>query len=123
MKHEKVTIDSLSEIMDFDHVVRVHEDGSVSDEPNLFAPGLYGDEATGEEWIDGSGWEFFSIGYTGQYGYSGPIMHNSELLSGALAYDILATPGVYVSCYVKWLDAENEDTDTIEGWAILKKSE
>lgn len=55
-------------------------------------------------------------GYTGQYGYSGPIMHNSERLGGRMAEDIVETPGVYVLVIVD----DYEDDDTPAGWAVLK---
>jgi hypothetical protein len=110
---------NLSDRMDFDHVIRVHEDGTVTDEPGIYAPEMLLD---GE--ISDSDWEFFSTGYTGQYGYNGPIMHNSEFIGGRLERDILETPGVYVAVIANWTpedEAEKEMEDYYaEGWAILK---
>lgn len=104
---------NLDEIMEFDHVIRVNADGSVTDEPSLYAPSLYDEE------LDSDKWEFFTTGYSGQHGYSGPIMHNSEYIGGALERDILATPGVYVAIVANWSPGADEE-DTIEGWAIVK---
>lgn len=106
---------SLSNKMDFDHVIQVHEDGSVTDAPDgLYAPELYEDE------LSGDGWEFFSTGYTGQYGYAGPIMHSSEYIGGQLALDILATPGYFVSVVAYFPNEDENDSEhtVAEGWAI-----
>jgi hypothetical protein len=106
----------LTEIMEFDHVIEVHADGSVTDGPaNIYAPDLYDGELQGE------GWEFFTYGYTGQYGYDGPMMHNSEFIGGGLERDILAKPGLYVSLIGNYSCDEHEDEcecDTAEGWAV-----
>lgn len=105
----KVTRDNLSDVMEFDHVIQVHEDGSVTDGvPDVWAPSLYDDE------VDDARWTLMR-GYTGQYGYSGPIMHSSEYIGGLMADDILSTPGYYVA-----LVNYNSDDDEgePEGWAV-----
>jgi len=98
----------LSAIMDFDHVIMVKSDGTVTDDtPNApYAPELY------NEGIGGTGyasWELMT-GYTGQYGYHGPMMHASEYIGGRMARDILSTPGYYVSVY----------TPDGESWAVAR---
>lgn len=112
---------SLNDRMSFDHIIRVHDDGRVTDEPNLYAPSLMDEE------IEDADWEFFSTGYTGQHGYNGPIMHNSEFIGGRLEKDILETPGVYVAVIANWTpedEAEKEIEDYYsEGWAILRMKE
>lgn len=105
---------SLNDIMDFDHIVEVHTDGSITDGPaNLYAPSLYDGD------LDDSRWELLT-GYSGQYGYSGPIMHNSEYIGGGMERDILSTPGVYVALVCYWSPDEEstDDEHTIEGWAV-----
>lgn len=109
----------LNDIMEFDHVIRVDEIGRVFDGPdNIHAPGLMDDE------LDSDQWEFFSHGYTGQYGYNGPVMHNSEYIGGKLARDILTTPGIYAAVVADWSPDESEgqtwDDDRYEGWAVVK---
>lgn len=99
----------LNEVMEFDHVVRVHEDGSVTDEPNVWAPDLHDGE------LEGSEWELLD-GYSGQDRYSGPIMHSSEFIGGGMADDILSTPGVYVAL----VDYPTDDDDP-EGWAVARR--
>jgi hypothetical protein len=100
------TTDNL--IMNFDHVVRVHDDGTVTDEPHAYAPELCDGE------IVGTGWTLLD-GYSGQYGYAGPIMHASEYIGGGMARDILATPGVYVAL----VDYPSDDSEP-DGWAVAR---
>jgi len=104
------TIDTLNDMMEFDHVIRVHADGTVTDEPGVYAPDLHDDD-------EPIGWTLLD-GYSGQYGYSGPIMHASEYIGGGLARDILATPGVYVAL-VNYLSDDEEP----EGWAVARKDD
>lgn len=110
-----VARDDLNALMEFDHVIGVQPDGSANDGyDGVYAPTLFDGE------LDDSRWEFFSTGYTGQYGYRGPIMHNSEFIGGRLAEDILAAPGIYCAVVAYWSAGEGEDHDTIEGWAIVR---
>lgn len=108
---------TLSEWMEFDHPIRVLPDGTVTDDDmdNIHAPELM------DEVIYSDEWEFFSTGYTGQHGYKGPILHNSEQIGGGLERDILASPGVYVAVVAAWTPEGNEEEgSTLEGWAVLK---
>lgn len=108
---------TLSDTMEFDHPVQVHDDGTVTDAPaGIYAPDLYDGE------LSGAGWDFFSHGYTGQYGYAGPIMHNSEFIGGRLERDILATPGVYCAVVAYW-SPEPIDSylDNVDGhWYVVR---
>lgn len=99
----------LNDQMEFDHVIQVHEDGSVTDAPGMYAPDLHDGE------IGDSRWEFFTTGYSGQDRYSGPIMHSSEYIGGQLERDILATPGFYVAV----VDYPSDDGEP-DGWAVLR---
>lgn len=113
---------ALSDVMEFDHVIEVHDDGTVTDGPaGVCAPELHGAEGGGTETIEG--WTLVTAGYTGQDRYNGPIMHNSEVLAGRLAEDILGTPGVYVALVCYWPDDESstdEDGPYAEGWAVAR---
>lgn len=113
----------LDKLMEFDHMIQVHPNGSVTVPKDIYAPSLYDDE------LDDKSWGFFTTGYSGQYNYSGPIMHNSEYIGGRLARDILDTPGYYVAVVSyyspeHWAEclgisvAEAEDADRVEGWAV-----
>jgi hypothetical protein len=129
--------DHLNNLMHFDHVVRVLPDGDVVDAPNVFAPEVYvqcADDDCGsitkeaeEEMItsvEAQGWELMT-GYTGQYGYRGPIMHVSEYVGGGLAEDILARPGLYVVVEPQGMYAteEQEEAQSGEaiGWVVARK--
>lgn len=99
---------SLSDIMEFDHVIQVHEDGSITDAPqNVWAPSLYDDD------LDDSRWTLMQ-GYSAQWSYCGPIMHASESIGGNLERDIRETPGYYVALVN--VDLDNEEAEA--GWAI-----
>lgn len=128
---------SLNDKMDFDHVIRITEDGTVEDAKGEHAPEviveLADDECcsiTGEaeaemiRYVESQGWELMT-GYTGQYSYSGPIMHPSEYVGGGLEDDILATPGLYVVVEPTGLypseEAEERDSDESIGWVIARK--
>lgn len=107
----------LNDRMEFDHVIRVHADGSVTDEPGTYAPEVYMDSDLSTEVPDG--WVLLN-GYSGQDSYSGPVMHASEFIGGGMESDILAEPGVYVAVVVTALDAE-DDEDNVAGWAVARK--
>ncbi len=102
---------ALNDIMQFEHVIEVHEDGSITEPKGIWAPELFEDEIISKDW------RFFTKGYSGQDSYSGPIMHNSEYIGGALERDIRETPGIYVAV-VSYYSADNEEIDA-EGWAVL----
>lgn len=87
----------LNDITEFDCPFVVHSDGDVTNTPDMQAPEVFDDESCN------SNWELLS-GFTGQYGYNGPMMHPSEYIGGALAKHILSTPGVY--CAVADPDGE-----------------
>lgn len=102
----------LNELMEFDHVVHVHEDGTVTDNDTrgLYAPELnmetdndgqsiHADDSDIKQQAASAGWELLQ-GFTGQYSYSGPVMHPSEYIGGGLERHIRATPGYYVACVV-----------------------
>lgn len=119
-----MTPDRLNDAMPFDHVIRVHANGSVTDEPGIYAPELYESEVS-------PGWTLLS-GYSGQYGYSGPIMHPSEYIGGGMARDILAEPGVYVAladfgtCGEDCEECGGQggcDEPSADGWAVARKDD
>jgi hypothetical protein len=107
---------SLSDRMEFDHVIQVHADGSLTD-TDLYAPGLYDGVIQSDDWA-------LMNGYSGQYGYSGPVMHPAEYIGGGLERGILAQPGYYVAL-VNYVTTEDpDDDDNVSGWAVaFKESE
>lgn len=106
--------EDLSWVMEFDHVIEVLPNGRIIDRNDIYAPELYDGE------IDG-GWVLLD-GYTGQQG-GGSIMHNSESIGGRMERDIRSTPGVYVALVCTWLDTDEDDDDTVEGWAVARMVE
>ena len=110
--------DDLNTAVEFDSPFRVTPEGEVeSVYPDVFPPSAYHVEGEREPDIDGLGWEFVD-GYSGQHGYSGPVMHASEQLAGGMATDVLATPGVYSLAVVEDLD----DPENPAGWVLLRRS-
>lgn len=105
----------LHDVMEFGHVIAVYPDGTVADAPtSLYAPECYWNGFSDGQHIEsGTGWELLD-GFSGQQGYSGPIMHASEYIGGGLADYIREHPGYYVSVVCDDLD----DPDSPAGWAI-----
>jgi hypothetical protein len=104
---------TLNDRMEFDHVVRVDTEGRVTDAPEWWAPSLN----DGELDDGGAGWELLG-GYSGQYGYPGPIMHTSEYIGGAMERDILARPGLYVSLVDYVTSDDADESPEPAGWAV-----
>lgn len=121
------TDQQLSDVMDMDHVIRVNGDGTVDTSPETtrYAPTVefYNGELDKSQLGD---WTLLS-GFTGQYSYTGPIMHSSEYIGGGLARFILDTPGYYAAVVVNAPCDYDGSTDCDEatgcdcepaGWAI-----
>lgn len=112
----KLTQDSLSEVMDFGHVIASFGNGLVGDVHGVPAPEV-------NEWTDELGWHIedppkpwdLMNGYSGQQGYRGPWMHQSENIGGSMAQHILDRPGIYVAVYPSSLD---EDPGLPDTWAV-----
>jgi hypothetical protein len=102
----------LNAIMEFDHVIEVRADGSIIERSDLYAPSLFEGELDNDDWS-------LLDGYSGQYSYSGPVMHDSEYIGGRMERDIRETPGVYVAVvnYYEDDDTAANETDS-EGWAV-----
>lgn len=114
--------------VEFDCPFQVGHSGNIYPSVDgVYAPEVWHDEVSdvliGEEgWeVSEEGWEAFSTGYTGQHGYSGPVMHASEYIGGRLADDILTTPGVYVVCAVEVLPEDDDPEPFPAGWIVLRK--
>lgn len=125
MAREYVTEDgsrykSLNDLMEFDHVIRVHEDGTISEPENVWAPEVTWSEGTHH--VSGDGWSLLS-GYSGQYGYAGPVMHDPEYIGGRMEEDIIATPGYYVAVVVSDVDNATEDETPYAGWAVAHRED
>ena len=126
MERQPVVLDKLNSVMEFDHVIQVHEDGTVSDGTGLYAPELNAiNDGDGQHTPDtdpelhrqaaSTGWTL-ETGWTGQDRYSGPCMHQSEYIGGGLARYILDTPGYWVAVVVY----EDDDSDPT-CWAVAHR--
>lgn len=116
---------ALNDIMEFDHVIRVNSDHTITDSvPDVYAPELMmsvdGDgqildahEADFIRQAESQGWTLLT-GWTGQYLYHGVVMHSSEYVGGSLAEHILDTPGLYAIISVE----TDDDSEDAAGWAI-----
>lgn len=129
---EIVTPDMLNSVMSFEHVIRVNEDGTVSGVEEFFYFEVGTDLGDDGIWHAHEslpeGWSLMS-GYTGQYGYNGPHMHQSEFIGGRMARDILETPGLYVvlevtpNCNYTEDDCNEDDGCNCEAteWVVATK--
>jgi hypothetical protein len=66
-----------------------------------------------------AGWELVT-GYTGQYGYAGPVFHSSEYIGGGLADLIAAADDEDVPSRVWWAVGvvSSPDADEPAGWVL-----
>lgn len=120
------TYNSLSELMECDHVIRVHSDGTITEPSDIHGPEVY--------WLDGThhvdqktgdGWTLMS----GYGTHSGPVMHASEFIGGSMETDIIGMPGLYVftvvedtECDVSCEEDCNGDHEPA-GWVVAYKEE
>ncbi len=114
IERQAVTRDSLNSVMEFDSVVYSHGDGTISNALGVYAPDVW--EEGGELYCDLGDWEGVN-GYSGQYGYGGPVMHPSEFLGGAMAEYVLENPGNYAMVVVR--DEDDLDGEPA-GWALME---
>lgn len=112
-------IDAHAGISDGPILVR---DGVAYDVPYRLAPHapecIWEGFADGAHIESGTGWTLID-GYSGQHGYSGPIMHASEYIGGRMVDAILAMDGWYVAVACETLD----DGDEPAGWALAHRDE
>lgn len=108
----------LNKIMEIDRVIRVDENGNVTDAKGVHAPESiidatwdeHGDchitkenEAEYIRYIESQGWTLLR-GWSGAYlAGATPIMHPSEYIGGGIAEHILENPGLYVALSVEIL--------------------
>jgi len=112
---------SLSDIMEFDHVIEVDQNGDTHDRSDIYAPGLHDGD------LESSRWSLLD-GFSRQDRYSGPMMHASEYVGGGLERHILRTPGIYVTLVdypicdddCQYCEGEGCEPDQ---WAVAVRSE
>lgn len=90
---------TLNELMSFEHVIRVAEDGTITEPGFSIYAELFVDSEGEDNFYLEAGWKLLE-GFTGQYSYNGPVMHSSEFIGGGLERHIRETPGYYVALVV-----------------------
>lgn len=103
----------------FDTVYTVTAENEIERADGLYAPETYGFEnENGEFELENlaEGWSYVS-GKSGQYSYSGPIMHPSEFISAGWAKEILSNVG-YTFCVTEITNLDDEDD--LVGWGFLE---
>lgn len=107
---------------EFDHVFRITEDGFlVDDVRDVWAPDWITSTEDGDLDYEGS-WEAL-MGFTGQWHYHGPIMHDSETVGRDIANAMIEEPGIYVLCPVSAAEKNEDGESVFVGWCILRRSE
>lgn len=107
---------------DFDHVFTLTRKGEVDwalTEPSgVYAPSVTATESGGVE-IDDARWESITDGMSGQYSYSGPVMHESEFIGEAIGAELLrlAEDGPVTFTVVV---VGTDDPDHDAGWAVVR---
>lgn len=97
-----------------------------------FTPDVIGTQGPEDPTIESANaWTFWTRGMTGQHGYSGPEMHESEVLTAYGSRLILSAPGEYALVPVRyecsegmcgdlWEDGESDCGDIhFESWCII----
>ena len=95
-------------------------DGSVEHATGVHAPSFHDDAPDDAQWSPISG-------FSGQHGYSGPVMHASEYLGGDMEKYVWENPGTYVVVEATFDPDPEDDPDEYEadesvtgGWVLLK---
>ena len=109
--------------MDFDHVFVLDAAGNLTEPSGVWAPDVWHDPDADIE-IQGEGWGCMT-GLTGQHGYSGAVMHASEVMGGSwgVVRAMIELCGIYgpvafaLVVVNVWPDDEDEDPEPA-GWAI-----
>lgn len=114
---------TLSELMDFDRIIRVRNGHVITPSSGPWAPSAYLEDGA-LVFTDSYGeWEAVD-GFSGQQGYAGPVMHSSEQIAGGIARHILENDGDYVALVVTVMpDGDSHDFDDVAGWCVARLKE
>lgn len=115
----------LSEFMEFDRVIRSNGDGTFEHVPGVYAPEVNLIETESGTWeleeLSG-GWTFL-IGFSGQDGYGGPLLHTSEYIGGGLAEHIAKVPGLYAVVAAFPLPLDDDDDSDPDSWVVVYRED
>jgi hypothetical protein len=127
---------SLNDIMEFDHVIQVLEDGTILDEvEGVWAPEIHSDAEWDEygdahvsdanerdlvTYVRTQGWDLFQGRVS--HGVSlGPVIDSSYFIGGSLEERIRETPGYWVAVTVD-VQPDDEDAESQpHGWALAHR--
>lgn len=137
------TSENLDTFMEFDWTYHVDDDGHMTEALDVHGPDVFVQEEGGKPIVT-LGWELLS-GWSFQWMYSGPVMHDSEGIHPPMGEHILENPGYYVVTSVTYLgtgntvcqecdaqpgewcpdncDGTENREDLIEGWVVAHKEE
>ena len=110
--------------VEFDHPFTIWHD-EVVDVPRVWVRTVACWQLEDESWSeaeidDSTNWEFVSQGWTGQYGYNGPVMHNSEYIGERIAERLAELAEDYLAFAVVAVDCEDlEGESELDGWVIV----
>lgn len=118
---ENGTLRTLDDIMGLTSLpINVNPDGTLTELDNYpLEPDAYVDTDGTDHFEGDPRWKPMA-GYSGQHGYSGPVMHASEYIGGRMAEDILSTPGIYTTLVVGAYDDDGEWSEEPAGWAVVR---
>lgn len=119
--------DSVSDLaekvgaVDFDHPFTIsRDDWTITDAPDAYAPSVRHSDTDDVE-IDGDGWTALD-GLTGQYGYSGAVMHQSELVGPNVMRAMLDVLDDEPAAVFVMAVVDSDDDGEPAGWAVLYRA-
>ena len=120
MTVHRPTRDTLNSLVEFYCPFIVHGDGRVTTNPTgaPYCPEVHHVEHGNGVEICDERWGFVD-GFSGQFRYSGPVMHASEYLGGRMAEHVLSQPGTYCLAVVEVIDDPDDDDPEPAGWILL----
>src|SRR5690625_6401687 len=99
------TSENLDTFMEFDWTYHVDGDGHMTEALDVHGPDVFVQEEGGKPIVYG-GWELLS-GWSFQWMYPGPVMHDSEGIHPPMGEHILENPGYYVVSSDKYYGTGN----------------
>lgn len=102
---------------EFEAVWTIRGDSVLPCRGPLWAPDAYVD-SDGRDCLSGAGWSFVSGGWTGQYGYSGPVMHPSEQVGEGIAVSLSELSVDYLAFALVVVE-DLDDEENPAGWAVV----
>jgi hypothetical protein len=103
--------------VEFDHPFAIYNGQVIEDIPGVYVPSVYNSDEADID-IDSAYWVALSDGWTGQYGYNGPVMHPSEYIGEFIANRLEEIAEDYKAFGITEV-MDDTDADNVIGWVIL----